>query len=334
MTRIHDVAAAAGVSITTVSHVFSGNRYVAAKTADRVVEVARALNYSPHVSARALATGRSMIFGVCFPAEADVLHRNPYFPALLEGLSTAASRSGYGFLLIPTRFGDANMVQESMTNKLDGVIVVDPNEGDNRLPAFIDAKLPLVTIGRWIGHDEFAWVDNDHSGSFVVLFEHLAERGYRRPLLLTKKASISYEFDIERAFHRQVTAYGMTGRIAWCDNIFNRESYSAAREILHSGYAPDVAIASTDSLALAVLQAANDLGIAVPETLGVVGEGATVLAASAFPPLTTIRVFPNRLGELAVALLLDEIAGTSGKRQLMVPAELLVRASTSRGTSA
>ena len=80
----------------------------------------------------------------------------------------------------------------------------------------------------------------------------------------------------------------MTDRTAWCDNIFNSESYAVAREVLGSGDKPDVVIASTDSLALAVLQAASGLGIAVPEALEVVGEGAMVLAASSSPPLTTV----------------------------------------------
>lgn len=330
MTSIYDVAAAAGVSITTVSHVFSGKRHVAPETAARVIETAQALNYSPQLSARALATGRSMILGVCFPAETDVLHRNPYFPALLEGLSAAAAEAGYGFLLIPTRFNADDLARTNMINKLDGVIVADPTEADERLQAFLASDLPIITIGRWIGREDIAWVDNDHRAGIVQLFGHLAKEGYSRPLLLTKESSVSYEADVEAAFRSETSARGLEGKVEWCGNLFNQETYELARRLLDVAAPPDVIIASTDSLALSVLQAATDLGIAVPDELGVVGEGETMLSASANPPLTTIRVYPDQLGSRAVALLLKELAGEAGPRQISIDAELVVRASTCR----
>jgi DNA-binding LacI/PurR family transcriptional regulator len=329
MTSIYDVAAAAGVSITTVSHVYSGNRHVAADTVARVMEAARELNYSPRLSAKALATGRNMALGVCFPAEGDLMHRNPYFPALLQGLSAAAGKTGYGFLLIPNSLDDIE-ARNSLLSKLDGVIVADPAEGDPRLAAFLERDLPIITVGRWIGRGSIPWVDNDHVKGVAALFDHLAGEGYTRPLLLSKEPQISYEVDLEQEFHRQTRARGMSGRVVWCDNFFSQKTYEIARGILAADDRPDVVIASTDSLALSVLQAANDLGIAIPRDVGVVGEGETVLSASSIPPLTTIRVFPDRLGHLAIDLLIGLIDGTAGSHQISVPVELVVRASTDR----
>ena len=330
MASIYDVAAAAGVSITTVSHVYSGNRHVAADTVVRVMEAARALNYTPRLSAKALATGKSMILGVCFPAEGSLLHRNPYFPALLEGLSAAAGRIGYGFLLIPNTFGQEASGQENVLDKLDGVIIADPAEDDARLDAFLARDLPIVTVGRWMGRGEIPWIDNNHSSAIADLFLHLDEQSYRRPMLLTKEPKISYESDVELAFRRETDARAMPSRVVWCDNFFSQKTYDMARDILTDADRPDVVIASTDSLALSVLQAASDLDIAIPDDLGVIGEGETVLAASAIPPLTSIRVFPNRLGDLAVNMLLDLIDGNDGERQAQVPVELVIRASSDR----
>ena len=330
MASIYDVAAAAGVSITTVSHVYSGNRHVAADTVARVMEAARDLDYSPRLSAKALATGRSMILGVCFPAEGSLLHRNPYFPALLEGLSAAAGKVGYGFLLIPNALGENGVAQGELLGQLDGVIVADPAANDARLAAFLDRDLPVITVGRWMDRKDIPWVDNDHTKAITDLFVHLDEQGYRRPLLLTKEPTISYESDVEQAFRKETEARGMPGRVVWCDNFFSQKTYDVAREILTAAERPDVIIASTDSLALSVLQAASDLGIAIPDDLGVVGEGETVLAASSIPPLTSIRVFPDRLGDLAVEMLLDLVNDGGGERAKLVSVELVVRASTDR----
>ena len=332
MTSIYDVAAAAGVSITTVSHVYSGNRHVAPDTVARVMEAAKTLNYSPRLSAKALATGRNMVLGVCFPAEGDLMHRNPYFPALLQGLSVAAGKTGYGFLLIPNNLGEPEVAQ-SLLGKLDGVVVADPAEEDPRLQTFLEHDLPVITVGRWMGHEAIPWVDNDHLKGVTALFEHLDQQGYRHPLLLTKEPLISYEVDLELAFRRETELRGMSCRVVWCDNFFSQKTYDMARDILSGDKLPDVIVASTDSLALSVLQAASDLGISIPNDLGVVGEGETVLSASSIPPLTTIRVFPDQLGDLAVELLIATINGTATSDELLVPVELVVRASTERKPS-
>lgn len=105
-----------------------------------------------------------------------MLLRNPCIPALLDRLSASALRSGYEILLIPALFESLPAAQESILRKLDGIVVVDPSIGDDGLAAFIKARHSLVTIGRWIDHDEYAWVDNDHRGSFVALFKRLVEQ--------------------------------------------------------------------------------------------------------------------------------------------------------------
>ena len=330
MTSIYDVAAASGVSITTVSHVYSGNRHVAPETVARVLETAKKLNYSPRLSAKALATGRSMILGVCFPPEGNLLNRNPYFPALLEGLSAAAAKAGYGFLLIPTDLEQRQSAQEGLLYMLDGVIVADPLPDDPRLMAFLERDLPIITVGRWMGREGIPWIDNDHNKGIVDLFAHLDEQGYERPLLLSKETLASYEFDVEQAFRRQTERRGYPCRIVRCNELFHQRTYESARNLLSANDRPDVVIACTDSLAVSVLQAASDLGMAIPRDLGVVGEGDTVLAAGSIPTLTSIRVFPNRLGDIAVRLLLDARSGNRTAQETLVPVELVVRASTGR----
>ena len=330
---IYDVAAASDVSITTVSHVYSGNRHVAPETVARVLETAGKLNYSPRLSAKALATGRSMILGVCFPSEGNLLDRNPYFPALLEGLSAAAAKAGYGFLLIPTNL-EHTSGHEGLLYKLDGVIVADPLPDDPRLMAFLEHDLPIITIGRCMGRDDFPWIDNDHRKGIVDVFAHLDAQGYERPLLLSKVPMASYESDVEQAFRRQTELRGYACRIVRCKELFHQNTYESVRDLLTAEDRPDVVIATTDSLAVSVLQAASDLGIVIPQDLGVVGEGDTVLASGSIPTLTSIRVFPERIGDIAVRLLLDAHSGNQTAQETLVPVELVVRASTGRRNGA
>ena len=177
MTNIYEVAKRAGVSITTVSHVFSGKRPVSAETRDRVLEVVEELNYQPQLTAQGLATGRAMIMGIHFPFEGDSLASNPFFLEILEGLSAAAARFGYGFLLIPRSEEEGNLIQLDLLNRLDGAIIVDPTMNDAHLKSVLDHDFPIVTTGRHLGQRQFPWVDADYQQGFGKLFDHLEANG-------------------------------------------------------------------------------------------------------------------------------------------------------------
>lgn len=329
MTSIYEVAKQAGVSITTVSHVFSGRRPVAEKTRVRVLEVANRLNYRPNHSAKSLATGRSMILGIHFPYEAGSLVRNPYFPEVLEGLSLAAAKTGYGFLLIPES-GDADLL-----GRVDGAIIVDPLVGDPVTETILLQDMPVVTTGRCLMRPDIPWVDNDHQAGIRQIFSHLDTQGYRQPALLSTALRYSYIEDIERAYQQAVKARSASVRMAKPENLSEPAAYQAALEMLREHKRPDAIIASTDHQAVSVLRVARDLDIHVPEELGVVGEGDTILAGTAVPPLTSTRVQPRLLGEAAVELILALLDGNAENvENRLIPAKLIPRDSTLRVSSA
>jgi len=328
LTSIYEVAKQAGVSITTVSHVFSGRRPVAPETRDRVLDVARKLNYRPRLTAQGLATGRAMILGIHFPFEGDSLVSNPYFPELLEGLSEAAARAGYGFLLIPRSLEQPDFNQGDLLNRLDGAIIVDPTMDDSHLRTILDHDFPTITIGRHLGRRQFPWIDADHQHGIRQLFRHFDERGYRNPALISTALNMSYIEDIEQAFAQEAEARGIPVRIAQPDDLSEHEAYAVATEMLGEVDSPDAIVAATDHQAISVLRAARELGIHVPTELGVVGEGDTVLAGNAIPPLTSISVQPRRLGQAAVELLLGLLDGAETAEEQLIPAELIARDST------
>jgi DNA-binding LacI/PurR family transcriptional regulator len=330
LSSIYEVAEQAGVSITTVSHVFSGHRPVAPETRDRVLEVADKLNYRPRLTAQGLATGRAMILGIHFPYEGDSLIRNPYFPELLEGLSEAAARAGYGFLLIPRSLEQPDFSQEDLLNRMDGAIIADPMMDDLYLRPILDHDFPTITIGRHLGRRQFPWVDADHQHGIHQLFRHFDERGYRNPALISTTLNMSYVEDIEQAFAQEAEVRGMPVRIAQPNDLSEHEAYAVAIELLGEAERPDAIVAATDHQAMSVLRAARELGINVPTELGVVGEGDTVLASNAVPSLTSISVQPRRLGQAAVELLLGLLDGTETAEEQLIPAELIARDSTLR----
>jgi DNA-binding LacI/PurR family transcriptional regulator len=328
---IHEVAQRAGVSITTVSHVFSGKRPVALETRRRVLAAAESLEYRPSRAARGLATGRAMTIGLHFPFEGDSFVLNPYFPALLQGLSASAAETGYGFLLIQAAEDSLPRLRKLIrAHRVDGVIVADPESSDPVIPALVRSKVPVVTTGRFLPNPDLPWVDNDHVGAIRDLFVHLAEQGYERPALLSHRGQFSYIADIEATYTEETKRRRMPAIVRRAADLSEEQGYGNALRLLARREPPDVIIACVDRQAIGVLRAADELGIRVPEELGVAGEGDTVLAEHSRPPLTSIRVHPPKLGAAAVETLLSLLEGARSDNRV-IPAEVVARRSTRRG---
>lgn len=332
MAGIQDVARRAGVSITTVSHVFSGKRPVAPITREKVLHAAESLEYRPSRTARGLATGRTMTFGLYVPFAGDSFVLNPYFLALLQGLSAAAAESGYGFLLIPPQGDRKGSPRELLgARRLDGVIVADPESSDPVIPALVRAEVPVVTIGRYLPDPSLPWVDNDHARAVRDLFTHLDEQGYERYALLSTRGGISYFADVEATYAKEAERRGMPALIRSAPDLSEEPAHRHAIRLLERRDSPDVIIASVDRQAIGVLRAAHELGIRIPAELGVAGEGDTVLAEHSRPPLTSIRIHPGELGAAAVESLLHLLDGDRPDDRV-IPAEVVPRRSTRRAS--
>ncbi len=331
---ITDVARRARVSITTVSHVFSGKRSVAEGTRSRVLDAARELRYRPAVAARGLATGRAMALGLQFPTEGEHLLLNPFFPALLESLSAAAIRASFTFVLLPSRRSGSFPLDLLLDAQgLDAAIIVDPTAGNDVIPVLRKAGLPLVTVGGKLGRGVAPSVDNDHTIAIHDVVTHLLDRGYTHPALISlSEDRFSYVAEIEHAF-REAVGGGSRPAIVRAEDTSERAGYAAAITLLAGRSRPDAIVAAVDRQAVGVLAAVREMGLRVPEDIGVVGEGDTFLSRSSDPPLTTVDAQTATLGAAAIDLvrrLLDyqRDGGAEPPESVVVPAMLIVREST------
>ncbi len=331
MASIEEVAREAGVSMTTVSHVFSGKRPVAPETRRRVLAAAERLGYRPHRAARGLATGRAMTIGLHFPFGVDSFLLDPYFPDLLAGLSAAAAEAGYGFLLIPTSSGTKFPLKLALAeHRFDGVIMANPAVDSPLIPMFVRHKVPLVTTGRYLGPHPVPWVDNDLRGVVAQLMTHLEEQGYQRPALISLRNTFSFDQDIEESFEKEVLARGGEVSILRAGELSEKQGFLLALRLLSQPMPPDVVVASLDRVAMGVLRAARELGRRVPRDLGVASVDDTVLARRSHPLLTGIRIRPHVLGEAAVESLLAIVERSELPENRILPTELVPRASTRR----
>jgi DNA-binding LacI/PurR family transcriptional regulator len=328
---IGDVASAAGVSITTVSHALNGKGRLTDETRQRVREVAEELGYRPSALARGLAGGRTgmLALTVSFVEDlAPVLGDYDYFMQVMNAATSAALDRGFSLTLVPAQ----SRAQVLETLPLDGAIVVDPVPGDAIVDLLDSRGVPIVTTGRRPdGPSEACWVDNDHVAGTRSVIEHFSARGATRIALLTAPALQSYTIDALQAFDTTCEELGLAGQVeVVTDSLSEGGAYAAASHLLDSANPPDAIYATLDRLALGALLAAESKGIRVPDDLMVAGCTDSRAAQSSRPALTTLSLNPDVIGTEAVDLLVGLIENDEpgGEAHRIVPCSLIPRAST------
>ena len=323
---IRDIAKAAGVSITTVSHSLSGKRQVTEATRGRVLEAAARLGYRANVQARALRMGRSFTIAIQIAGGEDevALPDVAYFIDLLNGASSESLRHGYALVLAPPS-ASAEQVGKL---QVDGAIVVDPTGSE---AALAHPGIRLVTVGRVPARlPGRAWVDNDHRAATRRVLEHLRQEGYERPALLATSGPQTYVADTVEAYEEWCGEHGLSPLLARTTGQPNETAAAElALELLDRENRPDAIHTTLERLAVGVVIAAERLGIAIPEELGVTA-GTDAPALESFrPAVTAIYLDGERIGLEAARLLIELIEGDgTGTRNVVVDTELRVRAST------
>ncbi|MFD7917906.1 LacI family DNA-binding transcriptional regulator [Streptomyces sp. NPDC059740] len=332
---IRDVAAAAGVSITTVSDALNGKGRLPEATRRHVREVADRLGYRPSAAARTLRTGKSGLIGLTVTTYGDepfTFTEFPYFAEMARAATSAALARGYALVILPAP-SRRSPVDIWSNVALDGTVVIDPAEGDPVVTELLRHGIPVVSDGRPGGSlPVTAWVDNDHEAAVSGLLDHLAEAGARRVGLLTGTTTDTY------------TRLSTTAYLDWCrrrgqDPVY--EAYPAhdpgagalaADRLLARPDRPDAVYGLFDPNGTDLLAAARRYGLRVPEDLLVVCCSESTAYATTDPPLTTLSLKPRHIGTAVVHLLIDAIEGHGGREpvQQIVPTHLIVRASSQR----
>ncbi|WP_028936397.1 LacI family DNA-binding transcriptional regulator [Pseudonocardia spinosispora] len=334
-TTIRDVAAAAGVSITTVSHVLSGQGRITEKTREHVLRTADRLGYRANVHAQQLVTRRSRTLAIQIANSVDssancaLVPNSDYFLEVLNGASEAAADRSYALILIPP---DADL-DGMRAFAVDGAILVDPR-GDE--PFFSDGwdSRPLVTTGRPINPRRAVpvVVDNDLVRAGELMVSHLLEQGYRQPALITTDTSRSYTSDIMAGYRKAAAAHGVDAIVVEVDEPPTREGTGEALgRLLDRHPAPDAIFTSAENLALSVLHEAQRRGVNVPGELGIcsaVDSGSLQLTS---PRITGMFVYPRDVGRAAATALVNLVEGAgSAESRIEIPIRLNVRDSTLR----
>ncbi len=325
---LQQVASEAGVSLTTASHALSGKGRVPESTRQRVRDAAMRLGYHPNSAARGLATGRAMTLAVQMsgmePASGALIPESSYFVSLLNGASTAATALGYSLVLAPP---DVDMSVLSRMH-IDGAIVVDPVGRESSLAR---QTVPIVATGRPPNAaSSVAWVDNDHQVVAQVALDHLHDRGYRRPVLLTTSGHQSYLHDAEDAYRRWCSRHAVEPVVREVPGALSEEAAAlATTESLRAHPECDSVYATLDRLAVGALLGVEAAERTVGRDVGVVSLFDSPLLTAVRPRITAVHLRADEIGRQAARLLVDLVGGRRPESpHRLVDTELRIREST------
>lgn len=301
--KLTDVAKKAGVSPTTVSRVINNYGSLSQKTIDKVHAAMKELNYQPNSLARSLQGKNTQLIGLIFPSVA-----NPFFGELVEKLESKLFDRGYKSILCNSannKEKERNYLNMLAANKVDGIIAGAHNLG---IQEYENLDLPIVSFDRALANSIPIVGGDNYQGGYLAT-EHLYQQGAKNISIITgSNASDSPTNDRLNGYLDFLKEKKIT------PNVFRFESFEHSlvlknmkiKRIL-TEETIDGLFCTDDLTALLVRNNCQELGLAIPDDLQLIGYDGTRFIQEHFPQLTTIIQPIDELAELLVNLLIQRI---------------------------
>ncbi|WP_305811915.1 substrate-binding domain-containing protein [Photobacterium leiognathi] len=309
MATMKDVAKLAGVSTSTVSHVINKTRFVSEEISERVNKAAKELNYyAPSALARSFKVNRTKTIGMLVTTST-----NPFFGEVVKGVERSCYQQGYSLILCNTE-GDHQRMHESINTllqkRVDGLILMCATLEGEHFDIFEHyADIPVVVMD-W-GPMQFTSdkiQDNSLRGGYMAA-KYLIDAGHSEIGCITGpldriQAEMRYN-----GYLQAMDEAGFSVEPSWVvEADFECEGgYNAFSQLHANGTLPSALVVANDMMAMGVINAANEVGIQIPEQLSIIGYDDIHIAKFMSPSLTTIHQPKYRLGQAAVETLLTRL---------------------------
>lgn len=318
---IKDVASKAGVSITTVSHSLSGGGKIKQETRDRVIEIARQMNYIPDWNGRNLKSVATRTIGLFTKSIRG------YYGQLADAMSEQCKAEGYELNIFVT--DDEQMMLSSLiSHRVDGAVILHSGFSDRSVESLIQAEVPVVFLDREIQGKTVSNVLFDSYATGQMAAKYLSQLGHARIMFVDGQDT--YDGIMRRrGFMEYMETMGTPVPEEYQINgWFDREvANKAMKEFLEKGLPmPDAIFATNDDSAFGCIKALLRAGYKVPEDVSVMGVDDIELSRWYSPSLTTIQTHIDEQGERAAKEIIRLVKGHTGN-SIKILGEIIERKS-------
>jgi LacI family transcriptional regulator len=335
---LRDVARVSGVSVTTVSRVLNGRETgipIREETRERIFSSAAALGYRPNLLARGLRGSRSSLLGVIARDISD-----PFHIQILRGINDVTRTREYRVFLGHADYqADVAVTYGSMFElaHADGILVIgDIEGGDEAIDLLARQHKWIVGVSDRTGRRQIPGVYGDSVQGTLLALDHLWEQGHRRIVCVSDRQTYDGRLRIE-VYERYMREHGLKDEIRTfvVESPGSPEpSYRLGQELFAafgSAGRPTAIWATSDTIAIGLMQAAFRAGIALPDEVSIVGLDDIDISEFTIPPLTTVSQDGVEMGRVAANLLFDMIENdrtASEVSDVVLRPSLIVRQST------
>lgn len=335
---IRDVAKKAGLSLSTVSLVINKNGYVSEETRTNVLRVVKELGYHPSRAAKGLASKTSGNIGFIL-SDDHFSQAEPFYTMIFLGTEFEARDHNYYILLttVGKTFKEPELVPRFLLERnVDGVIIA--GKVNPKLVDYVERLgLPMMLVDYTFPKKRISSVLIDNRKGAHLAVQHLVNLGHREIGFIG--GDIEHPSLAERflAYKDCLVANGITlnQNLMMTDEPDSgmKNGSSAMRLMLERDGKPTAIFAANDAMAIGCMQFLKQRGIKIPDDVAVVGFDDIEKSSLVEPRLTTIKVFKEELGKVAVRRIVDAVKTKSHTIvNTFVPVELVIRESTQKST--
>jgi DNA-binding LacI/PurR family transcriptional regulator len=304
--RIKDIADQLEVSTATVSRALNDKPGVSDELRQRINELAAKLDFTPNIVARNLVGGRTGAVAFILHRQAFPVSSDPFYFLIMRGVERELDKAGYHVVLSTVgNKPDGDNLRVVRERRVDGLILAGPDIDPSLVMSLTHLGLPAVLVDNAMEHIPMDCVLCDDREGARMAVEHLLSHGYKQIIFVGGPTSWLSTREREKGYADAMQAAGLPIHVMHESATTLDAGLAASRKLFARKDRPAAVYAVNDAMAMGVIRAAGEAGLKVPGDLAVAGFDDVSIAASTDPPLTTVRVDKEIMGELAARRLLE-----------------------------
>jgi len=332
-TTIHDIASKLGITASTVSRALNYDSRISLSTRDKVIELAKKMNYQPNKLAANLRTGHGKNIGVIVPR----INRN-FFTGAIAGMESITNPAGYTLMICQTNenYGsEQKSLQSLINNRVDGIIMSVSAETKNsdHIQRVIDMGIKLVQFDRVSNELKVSKVVNDNFKGAYELTKHLLEQGYKRIFHFSGPLHLNVYQERYKGYQQAMEEADLNvNKEMLIKNVLTKvQGANAISSLLESKNLPEAIFSASDFSGIGAAISLQNKGIKIPDDCAIAGFANEPFTEMTQPGMTTVEQFSEKMGKHTAKLLIMDIEEQEGSVDptiIKIDTKLIIRESS------
>jgi len=331
-TTIKVIAERAGVSVSTVSRVISGqgkkNR-ISKKTEEVVTRLAKELNYEPNILARSHRMKQTFTVGMIVP---DI--SNPFFTSIARYVEIESRKAGYSVIICDSQ-EDTTLEKESIKvlgmRKVDGMIICPVGRESKNIADISKLSIPVVIVDRYFPTLDLSCVVSDNYNGAMQAINHFIDKGHQKIAFIQGICDTSVNKERLKGFidAHEKNSIPFNESFIVGEDFGEQNGYIGAKILLNGSERPTAIFGGSNLISLGAIRAISEEHLKIPDDISLIAFDDQPYFDFLSTPVTSVRQKKEELGKISIALLLSELNKeiSPEKKKIIVPIELIVRKS-------